>query len=136
MIGKPKEENPALSLGKGNYTYNYHPLYDKFNMNGYLNISFEEILLSTSIIFEEILRNNKTDQFIPKTIFHATRVPSISIQNYLKRIKDYSRCSEDCFVLALIYIDRVTESKRGLNPDTFNIHRFKIFHSESFSLLL
>ena len=38
--------------------------------------------------------------------FHAHVVPKISIGDYLNRIERYSMCSKECFVIALLYIDR------------------------------
>ena len=123
MSKKPQNDDKSAFAFEGNYTYNYHPYYDVHKMNGYLKISFDELIESTASIFEEILKEEDNQHNLQKTIFHATKIPAISIQKYLLRIKEYAKCSEDCIVLALIYIDRITESKKGLNPDKFNIHR-------------
>eukprot|EP00949_MAST-11_sp_MAST-11-sp1_P000518 g518.t1 len=59
------------------------------------------------------------------TKFHALRPPSISIENYLKRISKYASCSSECFVLALIYIDRVIQRQQFL-INSLNVHRMII----------
>ena len=52
-------------------------------------------------------------------------VPEMSIWDYLARIKTYSRCSDSCFIVALIYIDRAIEIK-NLVLSHLNVHRILI----------
>ena len=59
------------------------------------------------------------------TKFHALRPPSISIQDYLDRIFKYASCSCECFVLALIYIDRVIQ-RQNFVINSLNVHRIII----------
>lgn len=56
------------------------------------------------------------------TKFHATKAPGISILQYLERIRKYASCSNECFVLALIYIDRLIQRNNFLLTD-LNVHR-------------
>ncbi|KAL7678706.1 putative cyclin PHO80, Cyclin-like superfamily [Plasmopara halstedii] len=42
-----------------------------------------------------------------KTKFEAFRAPGISVSDYLARIHKYASCSPECFVLALVYMDRL-----------------------------
>merc|ERR1719384_645936 len=58
--------------------------------------------------------------------FHALRPPPISIQDYLERIAKYSCCSEECFVLALIYIDRLIQQNPEFLVNSLNVHRIII----------
>jgi len=58
--------------------------------------------------------------------FHALRPPPISIQDYLDRIAKYSCCSEECFVLALIYIDRLIQTNPEFLVNSLNVHRIII----------
>mmetsp|Transcript_453 Transcript_453/g.478 ORF Transcript_453/g.478 Transcript_453/m.478 type:complete len:169 (+) Transcript_453:3-509(+) len=57
------------------------------------------------------------------TYFHSKKPPNISIKNYLRRLEDYMKCSEECYVLALIYIDRITSNERFFVIDSLCIHR-------------
>lgn len=59
------------------------------------------------------------------TKFHALRPPSISIRDYLERINKYAGCSPECFVLALVYIDRLI-ARNGLALTSLNVHRIII----------
>ena len=59
------------------------------------------------------------------TKFHGLRAPSISVPNYLQRISKFSGCSNECFILSLIYIDRLI-TRRKIVMDTLNVHRLII----------
>lgn len=59
------------------------------------------------------------------TKFHAMKAPGIAIQQYLERIHKYASCSNECFILALIYIDRLIQRNNFLLTD-LNVHRVVI----------
>lgn len=59
------------------------------------------------------------------TKFHALRAPNISIKDYLERIYKYSACSPECFILALVYIDRLI-ARNGIALNSLNVHRIII----------
>jgi len=72
----------------------------------------------------------RNDRFLinhtPVTRFHALRAPQITIESYLKRIAKFSNCSEECFVLALIYIDRLIRKNGNFLVNSLNVHRLMI----------
>lgn len=57
-------------------------------------------------VLEVLVERNK-DSFCEDMKFTTNPVPSISIRNYLKRIKRYSHCSIETYIYSLIYIDRL-----------------------------
>lgn len=59
------------------------------------------------------------------TKFHALRAPSITVQAYLERIAKYANCSGECFVLALVYIDRLIQ-RNNFIINSLNVHRIVI----------
>eukprot|EP00954_Amorphochlora_amoebiformis_P023956 1363137-Amorphochlora_amoeboformis.AAC.1 len=61
----------------------------------------------------------------PMSSFHSVCRPSISIKDYVYRIAQYARCSPQCFVLAVIYIDRM-RSEETVEINTLTIHRLAI----------
>jgi len=73
---------------------------------------------------------DRNDRFIknitPVTRFHALRPPQITIKFYLQRIAKYSSCSEECFILALIYIDRLIRRNGKFLVNSLNVHRLVI----------
>jgi len=72
----------------------------------------------------------RNDRFIVNptavTRFHALRAPQITIKSYIDRIAKYSNCSEECFVLALIYIDRLIKHNGNFLVNSLNVHRLII----------
>lgn len=60
------------------------------------------------------------------TLFHAVNEPNISIGEYITRIARYAGCSTECFVLCLVYIDRVLRQHKNFVISVLNIHRLVI----------
>ncbi|KAF8817947.1 cyclin2 related protein [Cardiosporidium cionae] len=60
------------------------------------------------------------------TRFHGVVPPSITIRDYLTRIAKYFRCSNECFVLSLVYIDRIVKLHDGFAVSILNIHRLLV----------
>eukprot|EP00457_Paulinella_chromatophora_P001793 gb/GEZN01001795.1/.p1 GENE.gb/GEZN01001795.1/~~gb/GEZN01001795.1/.p1 ORF type:complete len:904 (-),score=102.37 gb/GEZN01001795.1/:113-2698(-) len=59
--------------------------------------------------------------------FSASKLPSITIYDYLVRIFTYAECSPACFILAIIYLDKVIlKQDRGLIVNSHTIHRLLI----------
>jgi len=59
------------------------------------------------------------------TKFHALKAPGIGVEAYLDRVHKYASCSNECFILALIYIDRLIERNNFLLTE-LNVHRVVI----------
>ena len=59
------------------------------------------------------------------TCFHSCAHPSISIADYLARLRRYANCSDACFVLAVIYLD-LAYRRRGICVDSLNVHRLLV----------
>lgn len=59
------------------------------------------------------------------TKFHALKAPGIGVLQYLERIHKYASCSTECFILALIYIDRLIQRNNFLLTE-LNVHRVVI----------
>lgn len=57
------------------------------------------------------------------TLFHAASVPGITIANYLRRFKQFSLCSDSCYVLAFIYIDRLLQNNASFALSRRSVHR-------------
>ncbi|KAI3678927.1 hypothetical protein L6452_38231 [Arctium lappa] len=73
---------------------------------------------------ETMLQTTQTkDDLI--TVFHGSRAPTLTIQQYVDRIFKYSRCSPSCFVVAYVYIDRFIRT-RNIIVTSLNVHRLLI----------
>mmetsp|Transcript_21974 Transcript_21974/g.37701 ORF Transcript_21974/g.37701 Transcript_21974/m.37701 type:complete len:218 (+) Transcript_21974:233-886(+) len=81
----------------------------------------------SSVLNQLVLRNDKLPfNSAHVTVFHALKPPSISIQKYLERILKYASCSPNCFIIALIYIDRIIQRNQTFVINSLNIHRLLI----------
>lgn len=60
------------------------------------------------------------------TRFHSMNAPPISISDYVGRIARHVRCSNECFVLALVYIERITKLQKNFVVSILNVHRLII----------
>jgi len=57
------------------------------------------------------------------TVFDATHTPAVGIQDYARRLHRYLYCTEECFVISLVLLERILESNRGLAITHLNVHR-------------
>lgn len=64
-----------------------------------------------------------TNSITTRTNFHTSRPPNISIRDYLTRLEQYMKCTPESYVVALIYLDRVTAMKPELELSNYCIHR-------------
>lgn len=80
----------------------------------------------SSVLQQLVHRDDKMAHRTTFTIFHALKPPAISIHKYLQRIFQYANCSRSCFVVALIYIDRIIQRNASFMITSLNIHRLLI----------
>ncbi|KAJ0742602.1 putative cyclin PHO80, Cyclin-like superfamily [Helianthus annuus] len=107
-------------------------IYIKLGLNGRTgqNQGYPKVLsLLSSRLQKHVEKNEKSLQTtqtkdVP-TIFHGSRAPSLTIQQYIDRIFKYSRCSPSCFVVANIYMDRLIQSE-SIVLTSLNVHRLLI----------
>ena len=57
------------------------------------------------------------------TAFDAENIPAMSLRDYIRRIAQYSQCSTEALVLALVYIDRYQTAKEGMLLTKRNAHK-------------
>eukprot|EP00696_Hemimastix_kukwesjijk_P005125 gnl/Hemi2/16515_TR5521_c0_g1_i1.p1 gnl/Hemi2/16515_TR5521_c0_g1~~gnl/Hemi2/16515_TR5521_c0_g1_i1.p1 ORF type:complete len:188 (-),score=30.90 gnl/Hemi2/16515_TR5521_c0_g1_i1:53-616(-) len=86
------------------------------------------VAVLSHVLTQLVDKNDKAPVADPSnvTLFHALKPPQISIAKYLERILKYAYCSKECFVLALIYIDRVMQRNTSFVITSFNVHRLMI----------
>ena len=92
------------------------------------SLTREELIETTGDILQEMIdsacKNYTEVSEIPeKTMFHAQKLPSISIKDYLKRFAKHSNCHEDVFVYMMIYLDKIGENVPEFELDSFNALR-------------
>lgn len=110
------EDNIVLQDDKISYEMAY-------TLNGFQYLNTGTLIEIIALVLGAILRETDqiTEQFTSG--FNARSVPSISIKDYLFRIAKGSHCSDECFILALIFVDRISERNKKFVIKSVNIHR-------------
>lgn len=72
-----------------------------------------------NIIHQQCKCNKNLPETVAKDFFYAT-VPRITFSKFMSRLFKYMQCSPECFVLAFIYIDRISPK---LYFHTHNCHK-------------
>jgi len=87
------------------------------------------IISSISHLLESLVSRNDQLPLAPSQVtpFHSSRPPAISVKSYLEdRILKYAGCSEETFILALIYMDQVVQFNPDFVISSLNVHRLLI----------
>jgi hypothetical protein len=77
-----------------------------------------ELVLVMATVVSKLIDEDARDSV---TKFCALTPPAISVRSYLERIGQYADCSPGCFVLSMVYIDRL-----GMRLSPLNVHRLLI----------
>jgi len=80
--------------------------------------------LLTSIVENNNAKSNALE--LQSYSFNVKKIPAISIQGYLERIARYAPCGGQCFVLSLVYLDRLIENNKNFVISSRNVHRLLI----------
>lgn len=83
----------------------------------------EEIVVKTDKFCKQKLTTDKLKKYYQNNYFNSSMKPKMSIKAYLHRLAQYLHISESCFILALIYIDRLTEKHPRILVNSYSIHR-------------
>jgi len=85
----------------------------------------KEIIRVLACVMNKLIEaNQNTPNIVSRDItkFHALEPPNISIYDYLERIHKYACCSNECFILSLIYVDRLIQMN-NFALTALNVHR-------------
>ena len=100
-----------------------------------MNSFYPENIEFTSAMVASVLQGMTayTDHYISRSLlaascrrygaFYNASRPGISLEDYVRRIAKHFNCSASCFVIALIYIDRIVNSKDLFFVCHLNVHR-------------
>lgn len=100
----------------------------KFQAEAALDIPFydtDHLATLAAAVLQDRCAANRSLETQNRSRYHSSRVPSISITDYMKRVGKYSRCSPECMIIAIVYLDRYVAKSQI--PVTFrNAHRLII----------
>jgi hypothetical protein len=63
------------------------------------------------------------EELEPPSPFHSKSPSKVGIDFYLARIHNFFQCSDTCFVLALVYMDRIARRKQEMKVSARCCHR-------------
>lgn len=76
---------------------------------------------------ENVVQQNQDLRQSQPTSFDAVSAPSITVHRYLSRIRQYTKFQDECYVVALVYLDRLFQNhKAPFLPTAHNVHRLII----------
>jgi hypothetical protein len=97
----------------------YYPIYNSKDLNKQI---IKSITHNLREIIKENIHNNQMKYVVKSDLFYLSRLPPISIEDYIKRIFNYTKMNLSSLILSIIYIDRFCESN-GYILSLNNIHR-------------
>lgn len=85
----------------------------------------ENIIKAIGCILRQLCERSDVSADDPETFksFVALQLPTISILDYAKRLQRYMCCSPACFVIAMVYIDRLIQRNSRIIIHPLTIHR-------------
>ena len=97
----------------------YNPIYNSKDLNKHI---IKSITHNLREIIKENIHNNQMKYVIKTDLFYLNKLPPISIEDYIKRIFNYTKMNLSSLILSIIYIDRFCELN-GYILSLNNIHR-------------
>jgi len=89
----------------------------------------EDFVVGLGVVLSRWVQQASMDEPHKVTHFHSTRVPPVSIGDYLKRLRKYFYCSDECFVMGLAYLDRLTKKSSANIVCDLTVHRLLLIAS-------
>lgn len=124
-LTKPQLQD-SLLVYQSDFT-RYEQAYSLNNFEFLDSIELSDII---AVVLTEILKKTDKSPNVSLSVFHSKHVPRISIQSYLSRLIENFKCSQECLILAMIYMDRLTTSRPRFVIRSTNVHRYLMFHKD------
>lgn len=86
----------------------------------------EQFIVGLGHVLSRWVEHTSSEGTGKATHFHSARKPSMSIKNYLQRIHKYFACSDESYVLALVFIDRIGKVDPSMFVCDLNVHRLLV----------
>lgn len=83
----------------------------------------EKFMVGLGHVLERWVEHTSSEVGRKTTHFHSSRKPPMSIKDYLRRLHKYFVCSDESYVLALVFIDRLGKADPSMIVCELNVHR-------------
>jgi hypothetical protein len=86
----------------------------------------DDCLRSLAMILEAVCSSNADLRIDHPTRFDGVEAPAMSVTDYLARLRRYTRCDINSFLVAITYINRLCNRSVAFCPTCHNIHRLLV----------
>lgn len=83
----------------------------------------ETTFSSLARVLTQMAKNADPSELATPCSFASARPPQVSLTSYASRIRKFFRCTDECFVLCLVYIDRIVHSHSDIQVNDLTCHR-------------
>jgi len=97
-----------------------------YHLNHLELLDTTELVKIVAVVLEEILK--RTDKIINSfpSKFNTKYPIRVHISSFLIKMIETFQCSQECLILSMIYIDRLTKNETRLIIQSKNIHRLEL----------
>lgn len=82
----------------------------------------DQLIATLTALYTALIKNARFTS-LGGTSFHCAKAPQMGIDAYLARLHTHFQCSDACFILSLVYIDRVVKCHPTFLVNELSIHR-------------
>lgn len=119
-LKKPGKKDQALVYQSDTIRYE-----QAYSLNHFELLGTIELAKIVALVLDEILqRTNKLSSTF-NSVFNSKYPNRISISTYLTKIIEEFKCSQECLILSMIYIDRLTKCEPRFIIQSKNVHRYE-----------
>ncbi|KAL0487506.1 cyclin kinase regulator CYCU4 [Acrasis kona] len=118
-----REKLPFDSTGYVSQQLRLSQKADDKNVEEIFGVGPEDFISVFADLLEAIVENGDLTQRQDMTVFHNAVPPAISIHNYLQRILKFTLCSSVCYLISMVYLDRIVKLNPSFTISSKSIHR-------------
>lgn len=85
-----------------------------------VEVKLEELIVLTAALLNDLIDQEGGPC---ESIFNSSTIPSISLEDFLRRLHKYTQFSAECLVIAIVYIDRYNMEMPEFSLNNLNVHK-------------
>lgn len=89
-------------------------------------VANDQLIEIIAELLAEIIKSTSGEGTV--SIFTAKKLPTVSIKDYLNRLAKFCYCSQEAFIVALIFLDRLTSYNKSFTINNGNVHRYYLLY--------
>jgi len=97
-----------------------------YSLNHFELLGTIELTKIVAVVLEEILKKTNKIPAMFHSSFHAKYPNRVSISSYLTKLVEELKCPQECLILSMIYIDRLTKCEPRFIIQSANVHKYDL----------